>query len=50
VPEWDDDAIRDVTVHSYRMIYRVRPGTIEILAVIHGARVLPDEIRERHES
>jgi toxin ParE1/3/4 len=48
VPEWDDDRYRERIVYSYRMIYRiVSDERIELLAFIHGARLLPDEIRER---
>ena len=47
VPEWDDDAIRQRIVYSYRLIFRICDEVIEVLAVIHGARLLPDEIRDR---
>ena len=47
VPEWDDDAIRERIVGNYRLIYRARDEYVLILSIIHGARLLPDEIRER---
>lgn len=49
VPEWDDDTVRQRIVFSYRLIFRVRADQqqIEVLAVIHGARLLPDELRDR---
>jgi toxin ParE1/3/4 len=47
VPEWDDDSIRDRIVGNYRLIYRVREQHILILSVIHGARLLPDDIKDR---
>lgn len=48
VPEWDDDAYRERIVYSYRVIYRiVSEERIELLAFIHGARLLPEEIRDR---
>lgn len=40
VPEASDPKIRELLVQSYRMIYRLRKGTIQILAVVHGARNL----------
>lgn len=40
VPEISDPAIREVLVHNYRLIYRVEPRRIAILAFIHGARDL----------
>jgi toxin ParE1/3/4 len=45
VPEWDQDDLRERIVYSYRLIYRLKGETVEVLAVIHGARLLPDEIR-----
>jgi toxin ParE1/3/4 len=48
VPEWDDDNYRERIVYSYRVIYRiVSDERIELLGFIHGARLLPDEVRER---
>ncbi|TWT42084.1 Plasmid stabilization system protein [Phycisphaerae bacterium RAS1] len=47
VPEWDDDAVRQRIVYSYRLIFRIKGDVIEILAVIHGARMLPDDTRDR---
>jgi len=43
VPEWNDDRIRERFVHSYRLIYRLTAEALQVLAVIHGARILPDE-------
>lgn len=40
VPELGRDDIREIFVQSYRIIYRARPDTVEILTVHHGARVL----------
>jgi plasmid stabilization system protein ParE len=38
VPEWGDSAIREVFVHRYRLMYRVTSDSVQILAVVHGAR------------
>jgi toxin ParE1/3/4 len=38
VPEMADAAIREVFVHSYRLIYRVADEDVVILAFLHGAR------------
>ena len=43
VPEYSDDAIREVLVYPYRVIYRIRTRRIEVLSVVHGARPLPSE-------
>ncbi len=45
VPELGRSDIREVIVQSYRVIYRVLPDEIEIIAVHHGARRLrPDRL------
>lgn len=40
VPEAGVPAIRERLVYSYRVIYRVEPERILMLAVIHGRRLL----------
>lgn len=40
VPEVGREDIREVIVQSYRVIYRVSGGEVEILTVHHGARRL----------
>ena len=49
VPEIGDDRIRERFVYSYRLVYRVEPERILIVAVIHGKRLL-ENILERFES
>lgn len=43
VPEYRRDDLREVIESPYRVIYRVRPEQVDIVAVIHGARQLPPE-------
>jgi len=43
VPEYADRSIREVLEGPYRIIYRIRPDSIVVLAVIHAARVLGDQ-------
>ncbi len=43
VPEYEREDIREVFHHPYRIIYLLKENTIEILSVIHGARLLPDD-------
>ncbi|SHF73427.1 Plasmid stabilization system protein ParE [Fodinibius roseus] len=45
VPEYERDNIREVFHHPYRIIYLLKDETIEILSVIHGARLLPDDLK-----
>jgi toxin ParE1/3/4 len=40
VPEADEDTIRELLYHNYRIIYRIKSELIEILTVIHGRRDL----------
>ncbi len=47
VREWNDEAYRQRIIYSYRLIYRIRPDRVEVLTVIHGARLLPGSIRIR---
>lgn len=48
VPELDDSAIRERFLYSYRMLYAVTPERVEILALIHGRRLL-GSIEDRFE-
>ena len=40
VPEFGDPCIRERLVYSYRLIYRVEPERILMVAIIHGQRLL----------
>ena len=40
VPYVNEDSIRERFVYSYRLIYQINDNHIEILAVIHGKRIL----------
>ncbi|MFQ4147054.1 type II toxin-antitoxin system RelE/ParE family toxin [Chlorogloeopsis sp. ULAP02] len=40
VPEFGDDNIREYSVFTYRMIYRIQKDIITIAAVIYGKRLL----------
>jgi plasmid stabilization system protein ParE len=43
-PEYQAEDIRELIEKPYRIIYRVKPGQIDVLAVIHGARLMPEEL------
>lgn len=43
VPEIEDQQIREIIEHPYRIIYRVGEARIDVLAIVHGARLLPQE-------
>lgn len=40
VPELNNPAIRERFLYSYRLLYEVRGEQIEVLALIHGRRLL----------
>jgi len=42
VPERNDPEIREVIESPYRVVYRVRAGTVEIATVFRAPRLLPD--------
>ena len=46
VPEFQNPAIREVFVFSYRLIYRVSGETVEIVQLLHGARDSQRWLRE----
>lgn len=41
VPEYVQDDLREVIEKPYRIIYRIFPDRIDIVAVVHGAQILP---------
>ncbi len=49
VPEWNQMDVPERTVYPYRLIYRLQGKSIIVLAVIHGARLLPEELQDREE-
>ncbi len=40
VPEVEEETIRELLLHNYRIIYRVEADRILVLTIIHGARDL----------
>lgn len=40
VPEYQQDNLRERIFQNYRIVYRVRPEAVEIVAIVHGARLL----------
>ena len=43
VPETNDPGIRELLFHNYRIIYRLEPGRLLIVAVAHAARDLTQQ-------
>ena len=42
VPEYQQDNLRERIFQNYRIVYRVRPEVVEIVAIVHGARLLSE--------
>ncbi|MEM7049917.1 MAG: type II toxin-antitoxin system RelE/ParE family toxin [Acidobacteriota bacterium] len=47
VAEISDERVRELIFHSFRIIYRVEPSRIVILAVLQGGRTLADRREPR---
>ena len=43
VPEYQDIDIREVVEPPYRIVYRVTADHVDVLAVFHGAQLLPGD-------
>ena len=44
VPEYSAEDVRELIEKPYRIIYRIKPDQIDVLAVVHGARLLSSDI------
>ncbi len=44
VPEYQADDIRELIEKPYRIIYRLKADQIDVIAVIHCARLMPEDI------
>jgi toxin ParE1/3/4 len=45
VPEYDRDEVREVIEGPYRIVYHIKPGQIDVVAVIHASRDYPVDLR-----
>jgi toxin ParE1/3/4 len=43
VTEYDDESIRELFEHPYRIVYRICANRVAILSVVHSSRQLPPE-------
>ena len=50
VAEYGDPAVREVLEGPYRVIYRVESDAVIVLAVIHGARILPPKLPDDNDA
>jgi len=42
VPEYGDENLREKIYQNYRIVYRLKDDSIEIVAICHGAKQLQD--------
>ena len=42
VPERNNPQLREVIVRPYRVVYRLRPGVVEIATVFRASRMFPE--------
>lgn len=46
VPEYAAEDIRELIEKPYRIIYRIKPNQIDVLAVVHSAQLLSLDIEQ----
>jgi len=46
VPEYEADDLREVIEGPFRLIYRITPEQLDVIAVVHAARDLPASAAE----
>lgn len=44
VPELERDDIREVFLGAYRILYRIAPRELVVIAVFEGHRLIPDDV------
>lgn len=44
VPEYEADDIREIIGKPYRIIYRIKPEQIDVLAIVHCRQLLPEDV------
>jgi plasmid stabilization system protein ParE len=44
VPEYSLSDVREVFVYRYRVIHRILAERIDVLAIVHGAKLLPEQL------
>ena len=46
VPEYGRPDVREVFLYQYRIIYRILSDRIDVVAIVHGARPLPEQFED----
>ena len=42
VPEVQDSSLRELIIGNYRLVYRLKVAEVQVVGIIHGARLLPE--------
>ena len=42
VPEYNQKDIREIIFQNHRIVYRIKSDAVEIVAIVHGARLMRD--------
>ena len=46
VPEVNNENIREIIIYSYRLIYEIKSSEINIITLIHGRQLFPDDLNK----
>lgn len=46
VPDYRRDDVRELIEGNYRIVYRILPAQIDVLAVMHLAQLLPTDMQD----
>jgi addiction module RelE/StbE family toxin len=46
VPEYGKPDLRELIWRQYRIVYKIEPGQVRVVAVVHGAQALPESAPE----
>jgi plasmid stabilization system protein ParE len=44
VPEYENMSLRELIVFPYRLVYRIKPDRLDVIAVFHGAQQPPESL------
>jgi addiction module RelE/StbE family toxin len=45
VPDYEREDVRELIENQYRIVYRIMPGRIDVLTVMHAAKLLPSDLK-----
>lgn len=45
VPDYKREDVRELIENQYRIVYRILPGRIDVLTVMHTSQLLPSDLK-----